>query len=49
MTLYKNDRPGPVIHFFNPSYSGLETERIIVQGQPRKNVSKTPSQQINRV
>jgi hypothetical protein len=35
------------VHVCNPSYSGDRDRRIMVQGQPRQKVSKTPSQKTN--
>jgi outer membrane scaffolding protein for murein synthesis (MipA/OmpV family) len=41
-----NKRLGVVMHNWNLSYSGGGYRRMDIQGQPRKNVSAVPSQQM---
>jgi hypothetical protein len=38
--------PGAVVYAYNPSYSGGRDRRIKIQGQPRKKLTRPPSQTI---
>jgi hypothetical protein len=43
----ENFRPGAVFTPIIPATGEAEIESIVVKGQPRENISKTPSQQIS--